>query len=656
MATKHEHPLNLVDLWSEQLQHEEESEEEDEEANEDEVIAKQDFKCMCSRCDEEINWVHRYYYTCGQCKYSIHKFCEELPEKYKDICHPHPLYLLKERGYSWWLCGICNCMYLSRGLSFRCSQCDFDVEIKCAIRRQPWNIIYHPSHEHPLVRIRKNLLCECDACGKEHKGAFYHCPTCVGPFIHSHCAFLPKKLQIQRYTNDFFYHIHPLNLAYTFPKADQVSKFNPLCRVCRQAFPKEYLWIYKCEKCRYYTHLNCATSRIEPFMSILTSPGTGKIIKNYEDAEHPNLLHLPFPDPSYSLLKHLFYKENGGSSTCKTHDISHQHPLTLVDARCGDITIPTSSRIKPISYHDPMKRIQLLCDGCVRPITSGPIYVCDNEGQCNFVLHEWCTRLPAELNGHFAHQQHTLILHSKAPPREFFGVFDCNICRLPCNGFAYCCMDCNNCIIDVECAFLPKEITHTIHPNHILSRVYHEDWDDQCRMCGYFFPGLSFDCHTCNDFRLHVKCALFILETTRNKCDKHPMKLSYFPIENHKSDYFCEVCENELNPEVPFYHCHDCMQSMHTACAPSILQYETYDEYGRGVYRFVNVKFGGRYENSKVHPHPLSFVQGIEDDGQCVSNFCYYRHHQHNLQFRMIFKCLDCIFAVHYECCKRMSN
>ncbi|KAJ0680094.1 hypothetical protein HanPI659440_Chr16g0620461 [Helianthus annuus] len=136
------------------------------------------------------------------------------------------------------------------------------------------------------------LLGECDACGKEHKRVFYHCLMCVGSFIHSHCAFLPKKLQIQHYTNDFISHIHPLDLSYTFPKADQESKFNQLCRVCRQAFSNENLWIYKCEKCRYYTHLDRATSRNEPFMSILTSPGTGKIIKNYEDAEHPNLLHL----------------------------------------------------------------------------------------------------------------------------------------------------------------------------------------------------------------------------------------------------------------------------------------------------------------------------------------------------------------------------
>ncbi|KAJ0680101.1 hypothetical protein HanPI659440_Chr16g0620531 [Helianthus annuus] len=137
-------------------------------------------------------------------------------------------------------------------------------------------------------------------------------------------------------------------------------------------------------------------------------------------------------------------------------------------------------------------------------------------------------------------------------------------------------MDCDGCIIDLHCAFLPKEITHTIHPNHLLYRVYPGDWDKRCRMCEDYYSRISFDWHTCNDFRLHPRCALFIPETTTNKCDKHPMKLSYFPIENHKSDYFCEVCERELNPEMPFYHCHDCMQSMHTTCAPSILQYETY--------------------------------------------------------------------------------
>ncbi|KAJ0643202.1 putative chromatin regulator PHD family [Helianthus annuus] len=290
---------------------------------------------------------------------------------------------------------------------------------------------------------------------------------------------------------------------------------------------------------------------------------------------------------------------------------------------------------------------------------SGPIYVCANEEEehCNFVLHEWCSRLPTELKDHF-HHPHPLILHSKTPGDKFFGVFTCDICALPCNGFAYCCEECEY-HIDVKCAFIPKETTHASHPNHLLSRVYYTGigmrW---CSMCLGDMSGLIFSCHTCDNFRVHSNCALLIPETTTHKCDKHPMKLSYFPIENHKSDYFCEICEKSFDPELPFYHCRECMQSIHTACAPSILQYETYTtrerfyDHRNAIHKFVNVKFGGRYENSKVHPHPLSFVQGIQDDGQCDSNDC----RNIDLQFKMIFKCLDCKFAVHYKCCERMSN
>ncbi|KAJ0643203.1 putative chromatin regulator PHD family [Helianthus annuus] len=662
---EHKHPFSLIDLWSEQVQREAESED-DEEENDDVLIANQDFQCLCSRCGEEINWYHRYYYSCCHCSdYYVHKFCAELPPRLEDICEVgHTLNFIQSTHYVDWNCKICGRYHKSGDLWYHCDRCYFFVDVNCVTIRLPKNIIHHPSHKHPLICIPKQILDKCDACGKEQKGIFYHCPICPwSKIIHSDCAFLPQKLQIQDTTNDVFSHVHHLTLAYSFPETDRRSKNWPRCRVCRNGFSdKSNLWMYKCEKCRYYTHLDCATSRDEPFMSILKSPGIGNTSKNYKDDEHLDLLHLPFPDPSYSILKHLFSKEKGLSAleisnkiTYKAQGIIHQHPLIL-----EDITIPTSSRKISISYHDPMKRIQLLCDVCVRPIMSGPIYVCANEEEehCNFVLHEWCSRLPTELKDHF-HHPHPLILHSKTPGDKFFGVFTCDICALPCNGFAYCCEECEY-HIDVKCAFIPKETTHASHPNHLLSRVYNYTgigmrW---CSMCLGDMSGLIFSCHTCDNFRVHSNCALLIPETTTHKCDKHPMKLSYFPIENHKSDYFCEICEKSFDPELPFYHCRECMQSIHTACAPSILQYETYTtrerfyDHRNAIHKFVNVKFGGRYENSKVHPHPLSFVQGIQDDGQCDSNDC----RNIDLQFKMIFKCLDCKFAVHYKCCERMSN
>ncbi|MFS7959057.1 hypothetical protein Hanom_Chr08g00686181 [Helianthus anomalus] len=90
------------------------------------------------------------------------------------------------------------------------------------------------------------------------------------------------------------------------------------------------------------------------------------------------------------------------------------------------------------------------------------------------------------------------------------------------------------------------------------------------------------------------------------------------------------------------------MQSMHTACAPSILRYETYAVYG-GVHRYVNVKFGGTYNNIEVHPHPLSFDQGVESDGQCGK--C-----GRSLHYKMIFKCLTCEFVICYHCMERLCK
>ncbi|XP_076956992.1 uncharacterized protein LOC143632326 [Bidens hawaiensis] len=391
----HEHPLDLIDLWAEQLQHEEEYDEEEDE-NLD-LTAQQNFQCFCDICDKNIEWVHRYYYKCSQCNYVSHKFCAELPETLEDICHVgHTMcgtdVLVSGRYWECSICGRESGWYIK--LRYYCSLCYFNVDIDCITKMLRTNIIHHPSHKHPLVYINKEILCMCDACGKEHKGIFYHCPKCAYSFIHSHCAFLPKQLHIQHTTNDFFSHIHPLSLAYSFPYADQKSKFFPLCRVCNKKFTNQNLWIYKCEKCIYYTHLDCATSRNEPFMSILTSPGT--------------LLDL--------------------------HNI---------------------------------------------------------------------------------------------------------------------------------CAFLPKEITHASHPNHLLSRV--QDMNHSlCRMCAYG-SGLSkfaFSCHSCDDFHLHTSCALLVPETTMHKCDKHPMKLRYYPVENHKSEYFCEICEGEFDPNYPFYHCDECMQSV----------------------------------------------------------------------------------------------
>ncbi|GJW78062.1 zinc finger, PHD-type containing protein [Tanacetum coccineum] len=361
-----------------------------------------------------------------------------------------------------------------------------------------------------------------------------------------------------------------------------------------------------------------------------------KTTKNFIDADHPNLIKLPFPDESCDLLKHHFSNHEEcfveSSNAKMLNHNSHPHQLIRFDTH-------SSLREKSVSLHDPMKRSQLLCDGCVKPVTTLPFYKCSQS--CDFVLHEWCVRLPSEIQNHPFHPKHTLVLLTK----YHWTFFYCNICSLRSNGFTYQCAQCNF-WIDINCAFIPEKITHEAHPNHLLSRI---DASENlagrfCKACAYGFSDfMGFHCRSC-DFYLHIGCAFLLHTQIIHKFNKHPLTLRYEPVENHISQYFCEICEEEFDPKYWFYHCSTCAESMHTACVPIKQECEQaiYRKDMIGVYDFINVKFGGTYE-IESHPHRVSLIQGTTYHGCCER--C-----SETLKSKMIFKCLTCKFAIDYEC------
>nr|GEW13928.1 zinc finger, PHD-type [Tanacetum cinerariifolium] len=187
----------------------------------------------------------------------------------------------------------------------------------------------------------------------------------------------------------------------------------------------------------------------------------GKTFKNFKDEDHPNLLKCPFPDESCNLLKHHFINHEKcfveSSNAKMLNHTSHLHQLIRFGTH-------SSLREKSVSLHDPMKRSELLCDGCVKPVTTLPFYKCSQS--CDFVLHEWCVRLPSEIPNHPLHPKHTLVLLTK----YHWTFFYCDVCSLPSNGFMYDCAQCNF-RIDINCTFIPEKITHEAHPNHLLSRI-----------------------------------------------------------------------------------------------------------------------------------------------------------------------------------------
>ncbi|KAI3814763.1 hypothetical protein L1987_14407 [Smallanthus sonchifolius] len=421
-------------------------------------------------------------------------------------------------------------------------------------------------------------------------------------------------------------HVHSLSLIDLNPKYpfDEEVYDDEEDLIIKQAFQ------YPCDRCDQeiaYLH------RCEP-----SDSGTNITSRNYGDDR--SILHLPLSEQTYNIIKDIILK--GSKETSITHN-SHEHPLILVD---------TVNKVKDI------------CNVCVRPIVMDmPYYKCTFYDQgCNFLLHDWCTRLPAELEDHISHPypQHTLILLPNEPDMGA-SLFECEVCFRVTNGFVYRCVECNYCI-DVRCAFIAPEfkhgkhtlqkITHKSHPYHLLSIINARLEKNYCRMCLSGFTEenkASLSCESCN-FHLHPECALLLPETIRHKYDKHPMTLCYSPIENHGGDYFCEVYEEELNPNACFYHCHECAQSIHSACAPLIPQAQSiplYNLYVSSIFDSskwvfdMNIKTGVIHKVSN-HPHPLSLLEATESDGNCTK--CNRRLNKNDL----IFKCLQCKYTVHW--------
>ncbi|KAD2394146.1 hypothetical protein E3N88_41123 [Mikania micrantha] len=347
---------------------------------------------------------------------------------------------------------------------------------------------------------------------------------------------------------------------------------------------------------------------------------------------------LPLSDETYKIISKFFFKE-GNKETTITHK-SHPHQLTLVDAGQTYITPPP-----PPTFSRTTDGFIDLCNACTKPIMDTMsfymcTYACDN-----FMLHEWCTRLPAELKGHPGHPQHTLLLLPKVLYKgNDVDLFRCSACMDHCNGFLYNCDKCNF-NIDVSCAFT-HEVKHSSHP-HLLSRVrYRPIIKDYCRMClvSFRYSETSLTCKLCA-FHIHPECGLLFPKTIRHKYDKHPMTLTYGPVENHGGDYFCEVCEEEFNPNAFFYHCQECQQSIHLGCVPLDPKRKAYI-YGlcrEGVSRcFRNIKFGGLKTIRTSHRHSeFRLLYGTESDGPC-NHYCDVL-----LEDFMILKCQLCEHVMH---------
>lgn len=304
------------------------------------------------------------------------------------------------------------------------------------------------------------------------------------------------------------------------------------------------------------------------------------------DVENLNssLINLPLADqwvdPIALFIKYISIQGKYNKAAEISH-FSHDHPLIYVDEKLNGDESCSGSKILPLLSE---VKYDETCNGCARPISAAPFYHCS---LCNFFLYECCAELDNELR-HPCHTEHPLIL--MANPTTSFFLRNCDCCLKRCNVFMFGCAACEF-YLDIRCASLPHFIRHEAHKGSLgLRKVSNKN----CSTCSGNIDGFVFACDICN-FTVCDFCAM-LPSKFRYRYDVHPFSLTYLPIEDHEAEYYCELCEKEIDPKRWFYHCDDCDQSFHPGCTNLLFE---------NVH--LNVKFGGTLKVDK-HPHPLTFV------------------------------------------------
>ncbi|XP_052172302.1 uncharacterized protein LOC127788231 [Diospyros lotus] len=515
-------------------------------------------------------------------------------------------------GGAFYACPNSDCWFL---LHKRCAELPPEIE--------------HPSHPTHALTLSPFVLYEhrCDVCRSITDGFVYRCSSCDFD-VHVRCASMVLRIQ-ERVNENKKIHEHslmPLEMEAQF-----------LCAACdREHKGKSYL----CPTCGFWANQICASAPttvnlhrhphpLALFRSTFGYFGNCEICNEevkraywayvYSEGcqdfkEKIILITLPVPDEFAELMTQLIKKlclQGTHKRATKILRCKEDHPLIFVNKKIDE------------------SKDDQLCDGCAQTISS-QFYHC---AQCNFSLHEWCAELPNKLR-HILHPEHSLSLCLHTQQEKYFSCIYCDSCGMPTNGFVFGCLTCHF-NLDLKCASLPGAIKHQVHDHYLaLRRVTSKH---SCNACGVFcFAYFTiFQCEGCN-FTLCIECALLPF-SVRHKYDKNPFILTYSPIKGQPDEYYCEICEEDINSKYWFYHCIECDQSLHPKCIYPIE-------------RYLNIKFGARMEvNFHSDPHSCIRRPKARVKDQCsLTRGCA----SGNLD-NVAYECEQCDFWMHFSCLTR---
>ncbi|XP_047977448.1 uncharacterized protein LOC125219500 isoform X2 [Salvia hispanica] len=248
----HDHQLRLISasLHDDEEEDEEENKDDDDDVEDDAELVQCGSLIVCDGCTDPISWWSNYI-SCGDCNFFLHLACFRLPaELRRPPLHPdHILTLQMCPKLSSVCCSACT--LCTNGLFYRCTNCDFQADIKCVSLPHTIKYTAHPHHLYlyspERVWTLMFLARVCSACGDDpHYHPCYRCDVCQISFDFK-CVLLPLQVNNRRWDK------HPLPLTFD-ATANHPSDF--YCEVCEtKMHPRSRM--YHCRDCDASIHPWC---------------------------------------------------------------------------------------------------------------------------------------------------------------------------------------------------------------------------------------------------------------------------------------------------------------------------------------------------------------------------------------------------------------
>nr|KJB27744.1 hypothetical protein B456_005G007300 [Gossypium raimondii] len=596
----------------------------------------------CSRCRDKVSTP---CFGCAEdCGFYLHKVCAEAPLELNHPFHPHhPLLLMQNAPYpGGYICNFCN--KSGRKSVYRCSTCELDFHIKCALFT--FNIAENNLKELDHVALQVEELeddSKCFGCREPLAKYTHFSPNC-GFNLHEKCAELPFKLNLVCHREHPLVCAEaPLELNHPFhlnhPLLMQNAPYSSgmyICNFCNKSGHKS---VYRCSSCELNFHIKFikSTNHEHSFTLLLrqvpfTCDGCGtegnhvaytcctcniiihkncislpRIIKSkWHDHRllHTYFHHIEDFRVLRCLICHYLVNTEHGSYYCsKYNGIFHvkcvmkdKDSYEIVENE-DEIEMPIESSIIIIESNDAgeatkIKHFKHMHNLMLGPFVGGYENSCDGCmlpisdpfyycSECAFFLHKACAELPKMKNvWHHGCKEPLALISDKA--------FLCRRCWYVTNAFAYECCGCEGkiclrCVI----ALTPGARTCLKHEHPLF---YYPKHNGKCNACGRTTQA-AFCCKDCN-FVLHLRCFSLPI-TAHHKCDEHLLSLTDHDDNKYLESHHCDICEESRDSKLWFYNCSTCDTSAHVNCV---------------LRRYPFLKLGSIHEGND-HPHPLTIVK-----------------------------------------------